>query len=429
MISNLVEGKSNEKKSIAHFKVTFVNSVPPSYLCSLCSELFKFPCHVNCCQIHFCQECIGRIKQMERPCPNCLENDFMIIFDMSDSTLKTKIDSLKVYCPMRKSGCKWTGKLSVLDDHLMWGEAECPDTTCRVIPVQCLSGCGSVIARGSINDHLRNSCKRRETSCKYCGLKDSYDQLTTVHYSICHKYHVSCPNGCKMPGVERGSLKTHLEAECPFRNVYCEFHFAGCGEEFLVSEQLHHATTAISVHLSLLSTFTRSIQVENKELRTYCTRLEKVCASLQRDYARLAADFVHLQNAINPENVPQDLYQNDQKKGVRHKRPLPPLPFSSAPQKFQTQPNQSYSLSSDASTEPTSAVTPVPQLKRTNLETDSCTLNAASPPPPVPPCDVSMYQSSSQPSTSSVDWLPSNSTDISDQLSPLSYEEEDLFSS
>lgn len=428
MISNLVEGKVNEKKNVAHFKVAFVNSVSPSYLCSLCNELFKFPCHVNCCQTHFCQECIGRIKTMERPCPSCSEKEFMIISDKTDSTLKNIIDCLKVYCPMRRSGCKWTGRLCVLDDHLMWGEAECPDTTCRVIPVQCISGCGSIIARGSIKNHLRSSCKRRETSCKYCGLKESYDQLTTVHYNICHKYHVSCPNGCKMPGVERASLKTHLELECPFRNVFCEFHFAGCGEEFRVSEQSRHATTAMSTHLSLLSIFTRSIQVENKELRNYCTRLEKVCASLQRDCARLAADFIDLQNAINPETVPKDLYQNNHKKNMRHGRPLPPLPFSSGPQNFQTQPNQSYSLSSEPSAESTPGVTPVPQLRSQHSEEDipnttSFSHKSVSPPPPLPPRVESVYQSS-QPNTSSVDWLPNDSTDTSDQLSPLSYEED-----
>ncbi len=425
MISNLVKGGSIKKKNVAHFKVAFVNSVPPNYLCSLCNELFKFPCHVNCCQTHYCQECIGRIKQMDRPCPECLSRDFIVISDTTDSTLKASVDGLKVYCPMRKSGCKWTDRLNVLDDHLMWGEAECPETTCRVIPVQCVSECGSIVSRGSMKAHLQSSCTRRDTSCKYCGLKESFDQLTAVHYSICHKYHVSCPNGCKMPGIERASLKSHLELECPFRTATCEFRYAGCGEEFRVTEQSRHMTTAMSTHISLLSTFTLSVQVENKELRSFCTRLEKVCASLQRDCARLAAEVSDIQNAVIPGANPKEVYQNDRKNSICSRRPLPPLPLPAVSQKFQTQRNQSYSVSSEPSPLPSPESVPGPQLGDSLADKDDLPPEDSIP-PPLPSRNGLFDPQSSPPSTSAVDWVPNDSTDTENQLSPLS-SEEDLF--
>ena len=354
---------------------------------------------------------------MDRPCPNCTEKDFMVISDQSDSTLKASIDGLRVYCPMRKNGCKWTGRLEVLDDHLMWGEGECTEDRCRVVPVECVSGCGSTLPRGSMKSHLRNSCKRRETSCKYCGIKESYDQLTKVHYSICHKYHVSCPNGCKMPGIERALLKVHLENNCPFRTVNCEFHFAGCGEELRMSDQSRHMTNAMTTHLGLLSTFARSIQVENKELRSYCTRLENVCVSLQRDCAHLAADLADLQQVIKPmtHTHQKQVYENG-----RSSKPLPPLPLDSHP--FKTQVNHSYSLSSEpgGATPPSAGAVPGPRVRR--VESEDSPHPEGSPPPPLPPRSVSMKRSSEL-SVFSGEWPPNDSTDTSDQLSPNSYEE------
>lgn len=358
---------------------------------------------------------------MDRPCPNCAEKDFMVISDETDSKLKANIDGLKVYCPMRKNGCKWTGRLEVLDDHLMWGEGECPDNTCRMVPVQCVSGCGSTMPRGTIKTHLRNSCKRRETSCKYCGIKESYDQLTKVHYSICHKYHVSCPQGCKMPGIERAMLKAHLENDCPLRTVNCEFHFAGCGEELRMSEQSRHITNSVTTHLGLLSTFTRSVQVENKELRSYCTRLENVCISLQRDCARLAADVADLQQAMKPGaySHQKKVYENGQGKGSRSSKPLPPLPLVSDSSAFKTQVNHSYSVSSEPGTD-TPETVPGPQFG--GLESDVSRSCLDSSPPPLPPRSFSMKRAS-EISVSSAEWPPNGSTDTSDQLSPNSYEE------
>ena len=85
-------------------------------------------------------------------------------------------------------------------------------------------------------------------------------------------------------------------------------------------------------------------------------------------------------------------------------------------------------ISSEPSAESTPGVTPVPQLRSQHSEEDipnttSFSHKSVSPPPPLPPRVESVYQSS-QPNTSSVDWLPNDSTDTSDQLSPLSYEED-----
>ena len=425
MIQNLVQGgiDIDPQQQVAHFKVAFVNAVPPSFLCSLCNELMKFPCHVNCCQTRFCQECVGRIKQMERPCPHCEERNFLVISDRTDFEIKGEIDSMKVFCPMRKNGCKWTGRLESLDDHLKWGEGDHLETTCRVIPVQCVKGCGSIIPRGTMKTHIRNSCKRREIICKYCGIQESYDQLTAVHYNICHKYHVACPKGCKMPGIERSSLKSHLETECPLRTVACEFHFAGCGEEMLITEQSRHMTQSMTSHLCLLSTFVRSVQVENKELRNSCKRLEKVCASLQRDCASLATEFAKRQPPGAPQNN-KSIYQNGHvvhNEERRIRRPPPPPPGST--RSLRTQVNQSYSTAEMRVGDNSTRAVPEPQ--RGGIEIGGLTPPEDSPPPPLPPRSRSLSENCSNFSVSSVEWLPTDYTDLSeDQLSPLSDEDD-----
>lgn len=412
MIHSLTQGDVSLSfpKQIAHFMVSFVSSVPPRLLCSLCNELMKSPCHVNCCQKFFCQDCIGRIKQFERPCPSCGEKNFLVMSESKDFEMKAEIVALKVYCPMRKNGCKWIGKFEILDDHLLWGQPDTKENTCRVIPVKCINGCGLLIPRGTMKTHAQVTCDRRESTCEYCGVKDSHDQLTTVHYNICHKYHVTCPKGCKMPGIERMNLKSHIESECPLRTVPCEFHFAGCGDELLYIEQSRHMTQSMTSHMHLLSVFVRSLQVENKDLRNCCSRLENICVSLQRDVLRVARK--QGTSVSSAAASPVVAYQNMQHHADGLQRPLPPIP--APPPAINTLVNESYIYAGVDSLSPSPDY---PANMERGIEIDDLTLSDNVFPPSLPP---RLYSLSENVSVSSADWLPNDSTDVSeDQMSPL----------
>lgn len=272
-----------QPQQMAFFKLTFHSPVSKDILCSLCSELMRDPVHTNCCESYFCQECITRVQGIKRPCPKCYEVKFDVIHDNKSRAMRGKINALRVYCPMSKSGCKWIGPLEGLDHHLKYGDTTIGSGACQFLAVECPNKCGTHVPRGEIPKHLRDRCSFRKVSCPFCGFTDTHDHMTCVHYSICALYPVECPNGCKMPRVQRREVKDHMENKCPLRKIKCQFSYAGCQSEFKLTDESKHMEEKISYHLSLLSKYCCELSSENESLRNICYQLKETFVGLQSE--------------------------------------------------------------------------------------------------------------------------------------------------
>ena len=271
------------QQRMAFFKLRFHSPVSKDTRCSLCSELMRDAVYTNCCGNYFCQECIVRLQNVKRPCPKCYENKFDVMVDKSARAMRAKINSLRVYCPMSKNGCKWIGPLESLEHHLKYGEAALGNGACQFLSVECPNKCGTHIPRGDVPRHLRDRCNQRTVSCPHCGFTDTHDHVTCVHYSTCSQYPVDCPNGCKMPRVQRKEVKDHMENKCLLRMVKCEFDYVGCKGEYKATDESQHMAEKTAHHLSLLSTYCCNLSAENESLRNICYQLQETCAGLQSE--------------------------------------------------------------------------------------------------------------------------------------------------
>ena len=275
-----------QSQQMAFFKLTFHSHVSKDILCSLCSELMRDPISTSCCENFFCKECITRVQGVKRPCPKCYEVKFDVVHDNKSRSMRGKINALRVYCPMSKSGCKWIGPLEGLDHHLKYG-----DTTigsggaCQFLAVECPNKCGTHIPRGEIPKHVRDRCNLRKVSCPFCGFTDTHDHMTCIHYNICALYPVDCPNGCKMPRVQRGEVKDHIKNKCPLRTIKCPFLYAGCRSEFKSTDKVKHMEEKLSYHVGLLSKHCCELSGENASLRNICSQLQEVFVGLQSELA------------------------------------------------------------------------------------------------------------------------------------------------
>ena len=90
--------------------------------CKLCACVLVQPHLITCCGECACQHCFDRHFQAEstrgdrkRRCPFCREEVFRLI---ENSDLKRSINKLKVYCPYRRRGCLWSGRLQDGECHL-----------------------------------------------------------------------------------------------------------------------------------------------------------------------------------------------------------------------------------------------------------------------------------------------------------------------
>lgn len=285
--SGMFDSNSPSHHQMAMFKLTFHSPVSKELRCLLCSELMRDAVYTTCCDSFYCQECITRVQSIRRPCPKCNRIKFDIVKDNQARAMRAKINALRVYCPMSKSGCKWIGPLEGLDHHLKYGEATIGTGSgaCQFLAVECPNKCGSHVARGEIPKHLRDRCNQRKVSCPHCGFTDTHDHVTAIHYSVCALFPVDCPNGCKMPRIQRKEVKDHIENKCPLRLVTCEFEFAGCPSEFQCTNESRHMEERTTYHLSLLSTYCLKLSSENEALRNICYQLQESCASLQSELA------------------------------------------------------------------------------------------------------------------------------------------------
>ncbi len=187
----------------------FVEQPDQDYFCPVSLELLTQPHQTDCCGHHVSQQAVNRITRDKKPCPMCKEDDFATHVD---KFFKRKVRQLKVYCPYKKSWCKWTGELGDLDQH----------TT---------------------------TCPKRPWKCPYCELQSTYDIGPTDHTPQCDYQPMPCPNHCEVVGtIPRCHAEKHLLI-CPLQLVDCEFASAGCDVRVPRKDMAGHMTESAQQHL------------------------------------------------------------------------------------------------------------------------------------------------------------------------------------
>ena len=90
--------------------LSFVDPIPPTLdiECPVCFGILLEPYLSNCCGHHFCGICIPNLK--DKPCPLCKKS----FSNMLNLSLQRQIGSVKIYCPLEKMGCEWTGELNIM---------------------------------------------------------------------------------------------------------------------------------------------------------------------------------------------------------------------------------------------------------------------------------------------------------------------------
>ena len=165
-------------------------------MCPICCLIPRKPQKVKCCGNVFCHNCINA----EKSCPLCRTDNFR---SMRDRKCERKIASLKVHCPNHNKGCKWTGKLRNVEEHLK----KDPTT--------------------SGEDRVRG-----------CGYQ----------LSFCDK--------CKET-VMYVRMKTHLEEDCNHRIITCELESVGCDFSGPKYQMANHIQDDMLQHLSLVTRFVK----------------------------------------------------------------------------------------------------------------------------------------------------------------------------
>ena len=239
------------------YECDFVETLPKYLECSICLNVLREPkLNLNdCCGQHFCQACIQRIIDDNKPCPLCNEANFTVILDKKT---QRKILELLVKCRRHQSGCEWVGELKSLEEHR---------GVCEYVEVDCPNSCGEKIQRRLRSYHLESECPKRHFVCTYCGHESTHGDITTEHWPTCEQFPISCKNLCGAQNIPRSKEEAHRLEDCPLHEVECKYKYVGCEEKVKRKDIDAHMEMEMKKHLELTESHAEELKEKNEKLR------------------------------------------------------------------------------------------------------------------------------------------------------------------
>ena len=154
-------------------------------------------------------------------------------------------------CDNEEKGCKWTGELDQLEQHIA--------AECMFAEVPCRNGCSKTLLRCNMQEHLKCECPHREYKCPHCKECGKYQTMTCEHLRQCLNLRIPCPNvGCNVRKT-RLEIKVHRKT-CPKEKVTCSYFEVGC-DVYQTRETLEqHETEYVERHLQLAMKKITSLQ-------------------------------------------------------------------------------------------------------------------------------------------------------------------------
>ena len=170
---------------------------------------------------------------------------------------KTEIEKLRVVCPFRQQGCKWSGTMGLVVTHV---------EKCDLCPVCCPLGCGHSSQRKNSKRHEQEECPERDTSCELCQTSIKFSQ-TRVHFETCLNFPLKCSNGCNEDKIARKDLSLHLSEICPLTLVPCAYKKYGCVDVKRVDVDTHEMDSVVK-HVRMMSTQIESLTSRDELMST-----------------------------------------------------------------------------------------------------------------------------------------------------------------
>ena len=245
----------------------FVGKIPDELVCKLCSLVLRDPRQVVCCGQHYCQSCVERRIKSDFTCPSCRTPSFAHFRDVH---FEQRVNTLKVHCQHHKRGCKWIGELTMLKAHL-----SSPAQGCLYESSPCPNKCGQAMARKDVKEHVLKHCPLRRVRCQYCNHENTFQVVTTSHYSVCPSYPIRCPYNCGQKTIKRSEVSRH-ETQCLMKPVLCPFQNAGCRVQLVQKDIADHMSTYTKQHLDMVTKVSDSLRTraDNAERELQAARTE-----------------------------------------------------------------------------------------------------------------------------------------------------------
>ncbi|NXJ04891.1 TRAF2 factor, partial [Odontophorus gujanensis] len=182
------------------------------YLCTNCNNVLKKALQTLCGH-RYCSACLSWVvRNNKNPvCQKCREEDPSTLSEGSllaeerafgDAAINKEISELRVHCVTL--GCSWCGTMKNFEEH---------QTLCEYALIPCHTGCGHVVMRKKLADHLENGCVNNVTMCHKCK-----QSLSSSEYHQSHSVLSVSKDGCRFSevgcsfGGSKEKIKEHEKA-------------------------------------------------------------------------------------------------------------------------------------------------------------------------------------------------------------------------
>ncbi|NXP54438.1 TRAF2 factor, partial [Heliornis fulica] len=137
------------------------------YLCSNCNNILKKALQTLCGH-RYCSACLSWIVRNNKNavCRKCKEEDPSTVSEESllaeerafgDAAINKEISELRIHCGIL--GCSWSGTMKNFEEH---------QSLCEYALIPCHTGCGHMVMRRKLADHLENGCVNNVMVCQKC---------------------------------------------------------------------------------------------------------------------------------------------------------------------------------------------------------------------------------------------------------------------
>ncbi|NWT58667.1 TRAF1 factor, partial [Erythrocercus mccallii] len=218
------------------------------FLCSNCNNILKKALQTLCGH-RYCSACLTWIVRNNKNaiCQKCKEEDPNTLGEESllaeerafgDAAINKEISELRVHCVTL--GCSWSGIMKDFEEH---------QSLCEYALIPCHTGCGHVVMRRKLADHLENGCVNNVTVCQQCqcSLASSEYQKNSLHLVL-----IISP-AFFFFFQQSPSASSASKDGCCFSEVGCAFR----GSKEKIKE---HEKSSVGAHMLLLLQHMRQLQ-------------------------------------------------------------------------------------------------------------------------------------------------------------------------
>ncbi|KAI6657705.1 TNF receptor-associated factor 6-A-like [Oopsacas minuta] len=262
-------------------------------ICQRCERIMRDPCKIL------------QGGPQDTVCLNC-KKDGEEVTELK--AIQRGILILRVKCALQERGCKWTGKLTEIRDHL---------GNCEEFLLECPQKCKEIRKRSDLEVHMKNHCAMRIVECEHCTRKFHFKDMAT-HLNTCEYFPVECICGER---PRRKDLRIHqrdicLETviECHFKEYKCEEKFKRRFlEEHLKKNEVKHITlkvVALETRIQILEGKNNKLTAEARQLAISKIDYEEQNKKLKTEVDRLEARNIGIEKMNN--NLNKKVYILDE---------------------------------------------------------------------------------------------------------------------